>query len=270
MAMAGNLSFLNLFEQLKKFLTIILILLLSSSPVKQEGVEMFYCYRLDDYGGDSSQLASIHDAVIESGYKNIALGAYQSTLRDNIQKVLDEIDWFRTWNEEGKIWLIQYDTTTQLQQPEGYSLSEWENNFKTMSEHGVELFLIDVGEYTLDDPNSFLTTINNLAKKYGVKFGFFDGDGLCNKANFSTMKAEGIYVWSTVGVDGEKTWLASGCGKDYPYLITLFWLGSSIMQFDSRAEFEKGLDFIKRTGTYGNVVEVYDYEGIMPAWGYIA
>ena len=256
------------------------ILYAHAPSVGKQEVPMFYCYRVDDSRMESKAL--IHDSVIESGYKNIALGAYQSTLGSSMQKVLDEIDWIRTWNENGKIWIIQYDTTTRTS-PEGnyeyHPLSEWENNFKILAENGVEMFIINVGSgsrwYNLNEPNSWLITINNLAKKYGVKFGFYDGDGLHNIVNFNKMKAKRIYVWSDIYMNGNKPYLASKCGKNYPYLVTLFWSMVPLESwqqryFKSRADFTNGLDFLKNLNSYGNVVEVYDFKGIMPEWGYVA
>ena len=233
----------------------------------------FYAYRVDF----NFNLSFIHEQIKTSGIQNIAIGAYQWTLRDNFNLVLDEIQWFKLSGLKGKVWVIEYDTTTRT----GYDYdgiyrryhpwSQREKILEILGSKGVDLFLIDVGEShfsSSSDVNAFLIMLNSIAQRYSVKFGFYDGDGLVDIVDFDLMKKEAVLVWSDIYLDENGAYLRSKCSWNYPYLVTLFWLGQSSWQFNEANDILLGSKLLSTKTYYGNVIETADYNGIMPSWVY--
>lgn len=231
-----------------------------------------YAYRIDE-GFD---IEAIHARVLETGMRDIAIGTGLYSIVTNqgatVQPLLDEIRWVKKKAHAKTIWVIDYNESTRMgYEPDGVYryYRNWESRleaYRAIAETRIDYFIIDVGmmHYPAEsDITTYLLALNGIFKPYKVKFGIYDGDGVRDLLDYDLLAKEGIYIWSDIYIDGDSAYLRSPCGWDYPYLVTLNYMGPGSWQFNEQADFQAAYDLMAENNFIGyNIIETYSYGGI--------
>lgn len=235
-----------------------------------------YAYCMDE-GFD---MEAIHGRVIETGLRDLAIGVQLYNIIDNqgnpsvtMSELQAEIDWAKKAAKgNGSVGLIVYNESTRV----WYDFDgvyryyrDWGERLpvmKAVAESGIDYYLLDLGVFHYSSSKDMTTYLLAMKGLLGdIDFGVYDGDAAKPLLDYEVLEQAGIYVWSDIYANG--TGLQTEAGWNYPYLITLNYMGEKYHQFNDAGDFQLARDLMIENGFKGlNVIETYFYQGILPEW----
>ena len=241
----------------------------------QQTYRNVYAYFMDEFDTEA-----IHDRIIETGIRDIAIEVQLYNIIDNkgnpavtIDQLQAEIDWAKKVAKgNGSVGLVVYNESTRV----GYDFDgvyryyrDWEQRLPVMeaiAASGIDYYLLDLGEFHYSSSKDMTTYLLAMKGLLGdIDFGVYDGDAAKHMLDYEVLEQAGIYIWSDIYANG--TGLQTEAGWDYPYLMTCCWMGEKYHQFNDAGDFQLARDLMIENDFEGyNIIETYYYEGILPEW----